>query len=628
MSEGPPGESASAGSHVNRREFVGSLGAVTIAGLAGCGGDDGGGDGENGGGGTPAAAGSPTVVRGVDRYDTTVALTIPISRAEFQHQRYGTLNPGGFGDILSFDLANRSYGDNSMYGELIDEWSYDGGQLDVTLHEDFTYWSGEPVDAENVMVHYELQQFRTRSGDAHPSIDALERTGEYELRFSLAEDWREEYAVDRSVGGWSPRGSTAYYEEWLEKFRDAANDDEVTEVLANLVQTGENDAAPFYNGPFRITGGHENRVDCELRLDETPVPHFVDDINFTKLELKLVNPQRSMEPTGLFNDGWRPMAASDEIEGASPSFETVRAAFPPRTGQWSLLFNCRTPPGSNPRFRRAINYATDRKSMRQPSDVLPNRRHTPFATPEREERYVGEDVREALEDFRWDEAEMEAATREMEAGGFERDSEGQWLYREGEEAGEPMDVRIIASPAQTALGDRVGQFRRELGDWGMTIAVQAVQDYRSRLDAGSNFTVAATRWGGGVPERALPMNFARDTAGSFAVPGLPATLEAPPVSEQWPTVEELESYDVRTMARSVRTTGDDGTFQELVDRLTWVYNQTTPRIGVELPAGEYAFNTTRFDVALPADAPSLWTRPPPDRVATTGIVDYVPQAER
>lgn len=414
---------------VHRRAFIGTVGSVATVGLAGCG------DGKEGTKdssprSTPEAVSSPTAVRGVDRYDTTVVLLAFYSQPEFQFQRYGNINPSDLNAILSFDLANRSFGDNTVYGELIADWSSDPGTLEITLHDDFSYWDGEPVDATNVRLHFELEGYISERFDteAHPSIQGIEQTGEYSLKFKLAEDWREEYALYRSVTGWTPKGSTAYYQPWLEQFEDATNDTAITDIIRDLTNKDEQDPDPFYNAPFRIENVHEFTITCDLRLEDEPVPHYVDDINFTTLEIKLSQGVTSEQYKRPFRQQWRPNAWVDRIENADISFATKNVALSRPFEAWSILFNYSQPPTSNVGLRRAIAYTMNRASAMRRRNTVPNKRQTPFER-RREEAFVSDEILASLEDYGWDESRAEAATGEMTRVGFERDTDGRWLHQ-------------------------------------------------------------------------------------------------------------------------------------------------------------------------------------------------------
>lgn len=198
----------------------------------------------------------------------------------------------------------------------------------------------------------------------------------------------------------------------------------------------------------------------------------------------------------------------------------------------------------------------------------------------------------------------------------------------GPHVGEPLELTLLLGSGSGWIKDQIGQFQRTMKSWGLPINVETSRDDQHRSDKRSDFTLTASRWGGGIPKRAMDLNFSTEPKWPSRSPRLPPTTEAPPLGDPWPTADELEPYDMGSMADELVTATDDTRYQDLVDRLTWVYNQTAPRIGVEFHAREWAFNVNRFDLQLPREHPELWTRRLPNRVATTGIIEYRPPNDR
>lgn len=633
----------------NRRRFLGALGIAGAAGLAGCGeGSDGGDTPTLGGEGTPTPGGdgegtptpggdgetkTVTAEDGIERYEETVSESRPPPvPADTQYQSYSSVNRASWSTMMDYTLISRSYADQEFYGELASDWEYEPGVINLELHDDFYYWDGTNFDADNLLLHWELQDY-VSGGDnnnANENVISVEKTGDYSVRFSLADIWNEDYALKQSIVDWSPLGSSEYYRPWLEKFEDAGSQGAIEDLRTELDETTEKDPTPFYLMPFKITDAEEDRWILRLRTDEDPTPHYVEDINYLNFEI-IVNDEGQRE-SQMFKNQVLPNGSTGSWKDKKDElpFETVRVAFSRPTEMTAILFNCSQPPMSNPHFRRAMLYMTDRETFRRPSPVLPNKTHTPFLTPGREEAFVSQDLLDSLEDFGWDEVRREDADREMEKAGFERDSDGNWLYQEGDRAGEPIEFTLHTFAWTTHVGNLGTDWRENLADWGVTITEVTNEDaHWGRIQWEYEFELASSYWGGGSPEQAFATNFGEAVASGTGNPQLPETVEAPPVGEPWSEYDgQLETYETRKLANQLTVVQDDERYQEIVDTMTWVFNQITPRFGLDGNVQSTLINNTRYNVKTPEEHPELWTHLPFRRLWNKGILEYVPEDER
>jgi hypothetical protein len=489
---------------VERRWLMNLLGTGAVAGLAGCGGDDGDGD----GGGTTTTAttmtaggdgedtttttttteddgeddgeDTTTTEQGMQRYDNQPVISLyrrPAAPPDSQYQSYSPQGDHSWDGAMRFGLLSRSFADGQIYGEMCNDWEYTPGLLEISLHDDWHYWTGENIDADNILLHWRLQDFVGGGDDlnAHSNVIRAEKTGDLSVRFALTDTWRETYAIVQTMEYWGPSGTTEYYRPWLQKFRDAANQSDIEDLRTKLEETTEKDPNPFNHNPFKIVDATENRWIFKLRTPENnelpgdQVPHFVDEINYLNFEY-IVGTEEQRE-NQLFLEGRNLASGPDDFSEDELPFPITSVEFSRATDQWSFLFNCSTPPTNDRHFRRAIAYMTNRKQYMQPREI-PDEVLTPFMTPDREQRYVSSDVLEGLTDYGWDETRREEATREMEAGGFERDSRGRWLFKQGDRAGEPMEFTISRYVWQDQVGNQGTDFIDVMSDWGIGISVE------------------------------------------------------------------------------------------------------------------------------------------------------------
>lgn len=71
-------------------------------------------------------------------------------------------------------------GEDEFYPHLIQEWEHDGGEMTLTMSEDFTWGNtGDPVTAEDLVLELEVRDAANHF--AFDFVDDYEATGEYEL---------------------------------------------------------------------------------------------------------------------------------------------------------------------------------------------------------------------------------------------------------------------------------------------------------------------------------------------------------------------------------------------------------------------------------------------------------------
>jgi peptide/nickel transport system substrate-binding protein len=229
-------------------------------------------------------------------------------------------------------------------------------------------------------------------------------------------------------------------------------------------------------------------------------------------------------------------------------------------------------------------------------------------------------VLDSLTDYGWNEVREEEATREMEAGGFERDSRGRWLFQEGDRAGEPMEFTITTYRWQDHVGNQGTDFRETMSDWGIDISVEVGDGHWGATSTG-NFTWAAAYIGGQIPPNVMATNFGEIAAFGAGNPQLSATVEAPPVGEP---DGPMQTYETRTMTDRLKVTQDDQQYQEIVDQLAWVYNQIVPRFGIEGSVLTRLVNTGMWDMKSLDENPQKLTRSFGRRAWCNGLISYNP----
>lgn len=516
------------------------------------------------------------------------------------------------------------------YGQLVADWSYEPGILEVEFHDDFIWWSGDPVTAEDWVLDLEMRDWFDGGADfdATPAIITYELLEENRVRLALADTWREMWALNQTAADNPLRrieASRAYNEQWVERFRDTGGDfDAVEDVSEDLRNDGVNDdeLVHFFHRPFefRLDGSigevGENYWQFEFVPEKDGVRrHFADEINFRYLRIH-VTEEVGVHSEEAFLDGALPWTSSEELADAAEFTTEEQPPFQRLTEPWGISFNAQTHPADVPQFRRAWMYLTDRTKMAEE----PPRLYTPFLRDDRVERWVSQDVIDDLTNYGYDAVEWDAAESEMQVGGFERNGDGEWLHQE---TGEPLEIDFDVWDWSPWMCDIASDLLIDLEDFGFA-------DVECRLEPTlpDDWHVAGRYVGGLFPEWVFSMLFGEDEDWSVPNPNLPESVDAPPVGEPAADPDDWIEYDSRTMGDRLGVTIDDEMYQTLVDELTWVSNQLMLRAPIAGSEISYNTNDHHWDLESPETRPDAWLGLAERHFPWTGAISWVPEEDR
>ena len=540
-------------------------------------------------------------------------------------------------NIDNYWLANDSLVDGEVKGGLIEDWSYEPGVLEFTLNENVYWWSGDQLTADDYLLRKELEDFMwgDEELDAHPNIVAFEKIDTFSVRLALRDVWREPWALRQTINEDQVPESQTASEPWVEQFRDSPDleaIEDLREELADVEVTDDEELVNYYNFPFEfrlddsIGAVGEEYWDFELVREKNGVARlWAEDINYRTLRIRVVGepqPQNWIAGAEYFVTGdaaWVPVMY---VEGEELDFPVEELPFQLPTDQWGFTFNDEIHPSGNVNFRRAWAYMTDStywEDARFEGDYIAPESFHPFLTDERLERFVSEDVWESFTDYRPDTIDHDAAADEMTAGGFEQNGDGAWIMQEDgadADAGEPIRITSGVYDWQDEVADYGTDWLTEMEEFG--IVVEVIVDHWE-----DPYTVAPRYTGGGIPDEVFNTIYGNDAPWLGVNPNLPSTVAAPPVGE--PDADPVE-YDTRAMAERLPVTEDEDPYQDLVDELAWITNQTLPRYTVVGSSQLYLVNDERWSFNWDLATDRLLKEP--FRVHGTGLYQYVPEEER
>ena len=530
-----------------------------------------------------------------------------------------------------YSLMGRSFGDMEFYGEMIEDWTYQPGILEVQLRDDMYWWSGKLVDAHDLTAQFDLEDYAYGGEDldSQPNIIAQETIDDQTVRLSLADTWREEWALQQTLNRETIHSSTDFTGPWIEEFEDTGGDmDAVEEIRGDLgeyrVESDEEVVHQFHI-PFEFRkDGEYGEVGSDFwELELVPEKNgekraFVDDINFTGLRFPAmeesdIHRQENFEAgiEVIMSDvpDWR-----DEIPYATKVIEFTR-----EFDRWGWNMNAEAHPTDNPHFRRAWNFATRRSEFEQRGERLripPERGGHPFQGDDRLYRWVSDDLIESFTDYGM-EAEWDRAEEELAIGGFEQNGDGEWL---NQETGEPIDIDIPVGSGLDMITDLGSDWFSDINDFGIGA---------EQVDGDDPWRVEAEYVGGMIPEWVFDTIWGEDDLSWTAQnPNFEESVMAPALGETDAPSDDWVQYDTRAMTDRLGVTTDDDAYQSAVDELAWCANQLIPRCIVVSSIRTEMVNDEKWHVPEPADVPEKYLMQPMDRMWYNGLLSYVPEEDR
>lgn len=522
--------------------------------------------------------------------------------ADLQYNVYadGPSTPTNAFVLRNYDLVVRSVADLELYGLLVDDWSYEPGVLELTFHDDYYWWSGEQVTVDDYLTQLEFEDYYWGGDDLddQEAIVTRERIDELTVRLALADAWHEEWAIHETVEGLLLNSSRTFLRPWIEEFEDAPDLDAIQDIRDdhedNAQVTDDEELVYMYNTlhEFRFDGSIGGVGEDFFEVEAVPtkdgnIRHWANpenhDIlpNVETIRLNVREEEDVARQDGFlenthplaYGERW-PEAVEMHLDGEF-DFDTDLYVFPrPPNDQGGMQFNHETHPSDDPNFRRAMAYLTDNTAWENHPDAVPAERLHTFLSEEELEAFVSAETIDAFTEYGWNEMRFDDAAAELEAGGFERNADGDWIMLEDGDEGDAGEAMSFTFDVPTFMGYVVDQGSDWFADLeGFGIGNEVIE---AGFD-GEEWTVTYTYTGGGTPDHAFNHVF-NDAAPNWSRrdQNVPSTILASPFLEAsgpGAEVEEWVEYDVGAMTDRLPVTTDAEQYQQLVDELSWVINQ-------------------------------------------------------
>ena len=570
-------------------------------------------------------------VEEIERYDVSpIDWTSPPVPADAQYNYWGGTEPMPSWVIGSrernFELGWSFY-DNTLQGELIESYDYSPGMLEFDFVEDVYWWSGTQYNGHDWVTELELRDWFQGGDDfdSFPEIIAYEPIDDFRVRASLADTWREEWALHQTLVTYpirEPYSSRDFNIRWIEQFEDTGGDmDAVSELREEFgdynVNTDDEIVHQFHIPfEFRLDGDIGDVGEEIWTLELVPEKNgnkrrYVDEINYTAFRFGAR--EEDTPPTWEEEESWR--TSYDPQEEYDFDYKVID--FQMEFDRWGWVFNAENHPADNPQFRRAWVYMTNRE-LWETHEYRPQDHVNVFLSDERLFQWVSDDVIDSFTDYGRDEAMWDEAEDEMITGGFEQDGDGNWIDLQ---AGEPISFDVSGWSWYGFLGEMGSDFWTDINEFGIDTEFLTDNDWSN--------PVRAAYYGGLIPEFAFESTFG-ESGLTWAAPNpdLPESVEAPEVGDTDADPDDWVEYDTRAMTDRLGVTVDDTAYQNLVDQLAWVANQTVPKALTVGMTRVEAMNDNRWHVKGPEERPESWIRLPFRHCHHNGCLSYVPEDER
>lgn len=557
-----------------RRDLIRRFGvtgsAVTLAGVAGCLGDDDGGDDSDGGdsdngdgGGDDSDDGNGGGQPVKDAYYTGFD-RIP---NEIQWNTYNpTSTPGPIRAQVWDVLFGYRQGDQSFVtSAIVDDYEVDGSTMTITIRDDVTWHSGEPITAEDVVTQAKMDMLMGQSiGNI---VEEAETTSEQTAELTLSTENRQ-IALSSFVGQWF-HAPADIYGDYVEDFDAAEGEDEIESVREEVASFRQEE--PFGCGPYRVTD-----VDTNTLFGEPHEGHPTHEV----LEGLPLETQRHEGNQGLLELGLGGevddiggiVLSEDNLNQLKEDFNLFSATNLEGLG---VYFNHENEHLGKENVRRAIAHVLDREQIAINAAGLEYKNPVEFPTGingtlgGNPRNWIGDD----LDNFEPYGSGEDAATTLLEDEGYSLDG-GSWVGPDGN----TVELELVSPGGWTDWESAFNTVDSQLSQFGFETELRTrdAPTWESENIGNGDYDLTPYWWGGASPH---PFNGFDALVDSREQQGasIPQTVEVPmPVGDPDGSTQEIDLVD----RVSQIPTASEEEEQEIVAELAWVVNQTLPVLPV------------------------------------------------
>mgnify|MGYP000082527230 CR=1 FL=1 len=617
--------------YVHRRKFIQLAAAAGAAGLAGCsgsgsdtptssdgsssdGGDGDGGDGDGSDGssdGTPDTSdGASGTQSGGDVVDQTLTYKLfqpPDKSSNWNYYAFeGDISGNYFFDpLMWFNRETREW-----IPGIVESFSTDGTTTTLTINGDATWENGDAVTAADLVAQYRLDYY-TNDQTWPGSWEGVEAVDEQTVEITTSKPVNRDVFAEQYMTAflWVKESE---YGEYLDQFENASSDEEVSQLSKKM--TGQGDTEPMViedpvgNGPFSF-----DRIGSRaITANRNPEYGQAENINFSQIEGRYFGNPQTLWQSFISDsdvDAATNMSMPGDVVKTLPD-HIIEHQYPLYAGL-ALIFQHRNELLRRVNVKKALAWVVNRKqavtngrprlarTIEYPDDVKANRDY-----------WLG-DKGAQLSKYGYDSVDHDKAAALLEEEGFSQEG-GTWHTPDGSE----WSLNLVASTksADSLMGQTVTQ---NLRSFGINANFRTVDPgtWWSPTYTGGEFEdlILAWSWAGfenpywgyyyGIAASHEHMGHGYPNPPDDDSGGPPFAEGEWMVETPWPAYDPdgMEEVNVREKILSLQTIQDEEEYRSVVQELAWIYNQTLPKVPLEVMQGQNIINPREWDIVSQDD---------------------------
>lgn len=432
---------------ISRRELLGAGGGAFATALAGC---------------TNLAGGGGETTRFVTAFEGGRPATT------IQMNPYNPSEYGGTYLIHWNQRTSSAHTDGSVTTQFFETFEADGRELTIEFPDDFTFWNGNDITAEDYYVEAEISRHMDPEGSI---VERHELDGDYTVRRIYKDDITPTLAKLNSVNGL--KAPKSVFREWLERYEEATTTNEresvTQEFLQMTIPTEEYVEKGLGSGLFEIKDFNSSET-LGVKRDDHP---WADRTDIEEIRL-LPNIESGTQVDQLARNNELDMIdyiPENQISGYPDDLENYYKLNHYNTQKYMLNWN--NPHLARRPVRRAIISAIDipaivdaarqAGTLSSPTQVQTGIRDTI------EDKFLGKGFTDKLIQYPV-KADKETATAYMKDAGYTLEN-GAWVGPDGGK----INFKIITQSA-VSQSQPTNVFSDQLNDFGMATEVNAIGD--------------------------------------------------------------------------------------------------------------------------------------------------------
>lgn len=474
---------------------------------------------------------------------------------------------------------------------IAEDWSLDGTTGTIQVADEFTWHNGDAVTAEDVATRLQLMYYMNDPIESFLSGPPVAGNGEVEL--SLENEVQGDIfwpQVTANIEYHTMSTSASVYGEFVDRFEDAADDEAIQDVQADLTEFSPRTPGDdvLGNGPFAFVEATEEAQIFELHEDY-PVEYVREQVtdtigyDFGDWPAEIAIDRVEFHDVG---DLWAAYRSETLDGGADNAPREVYAEYPddyhvigvPRDEMWGLSFQYDDDIFGRRNVRKAFSHVIERSEaladqMFPLGDVV---EYESGMTTSMTEGWVSDDVIDSFTDYTG-QNHLEAAALLEEEGFTEED--GEWYTPDGDRFS--IELRL---PAYDDIVAGIQVVEGRLAEFGIETEFNAMEvgTFFGDVAPTGDFSVIATNLG----TQPHPLfSYQANWLGEAAETNFDLTPEIPEVGDA--DGDSTLEVDIDELLVELSASDDDERVQEIIDTLAWTHNQDVPYVACAEKAHQY-----------------------------------------